>query len=211
MKGLIIKEFLAMRRYLRIIGILLALYIVMALLTQSVSFFSTVNALLVVFCAFNSFSYDRYNHWDEFAGTLPISRLEMVKSKYVFLLLLALAFTLIILVVNLIINVSSNDGLSSVIKNAIASVSFALIYLSITTPLIYKFGLEKARYVMIVCAFVPFLLSYIISLLSGRGIIILPSREAIVSTAVYTVPILTASFFIGSYLISKLIFLKKDL
>lgn len=211
MKGLIIKEFLAMRRYLKIIGVLLALYIVMALLAHSVAFFSAVNALLVVFCAFNSFSYDRYNHWDEFAVTLPVSRLEMVRSKYAFLLLLSLAFTLIIVLVNLIINVSANAGLSAVIKNALASVSFALAYLSITTPLIYQFGLEKARYIMIVCAFVPFLLSYIFSLLAEKGSIILPAKETIAAASVYTVPILTALFFIGSYMLSKLIFLKKDL
>lgn len=211
MKGLVIKEFLAMRRYLKIIGVLLALYIVMALLTHSVAFFSAVNALLVVFCAFNSFSYDRYNHWDEFAVTLPVSRLEMVKSKYAFLLLLSLAFTLIIVLVNLIINASANAGLSAVIKNALASVSFALAYLSITTPLIYQFGLEKARYIMIVCAFVPFLLSYVFSLLAEKGSIVLPAKETIAAVSVYTLPILTALFFIGSYKISKLIFLKKDL
>lgn len=211
MKGLVIKEFLAMRRYLKIIGVLLALYIVMALMTHFVAFFSAVNALLVVFCAFNSFSYDRYNHWDEFAVTLPVSRLEMVKSKYAFLLLLSLAFTLIIVLVNLIINASANAGLSAVIKNALASVSFALAYLSITTPLIYQFGLEKARYIMIVCAFVPFLLSYIFSLLAEKGSIVLPAKETIAAVYVYTLPILTALFFIGSYKISKLIFLKKDL
>lgn len=211
MKGLIIKEFLAMRRYLKLIAILLALYIVMAFLTRSASFFSAVNALLVVFCAFNSFSYDRYNHWNEFAVSLPVSRREMVRSKYVFLLLLALAFTLILLVVNVILNVSADNGLSAVVRNALASVSFALIYLSITTPLIYKFDLEKARYVMIVCAFVPFLLSYIVSSLAGNGIVVLPRKESLISMSVYMTPILTVVFFIGSYLISKLIFLKKDL
>ncbi|WP_195267297.1 ABC-2 transporter permease [Eubacterium sp. 1001713B170207_170306_E7] len=211
MKGLIIKEFLAMRRYLKLIAILLALYIVMAFLTRSASFFSAVNALLVVFCAFNSFSYDRYNHWNEFAVSLPVSRREMVRSKYVFLLLLALAFTLILLVVNVILNVSADNGLSAVIRNALASVSFALIYLSITTPLIYKFDLEKARYVMIVCAFVPFLLSYIVSSLAGNSIVVLPRKESLISMSVYMTPILTVVFFIGSYLISKLIFLKKDL
>ena len=121
------------------------------------------------------------------------------------------AWPFIIVLVNLIINASANAGLSAVIKNALASVSFALAYLSITTPLIYQFGLEKARYIMIVCAFVPFLLSYIFSLLAEKGCIVLPAKETIAAVSVYTLPILTALFFIGSYMISKLIFLKKDL
>ena len=64
---------------------------------------------------------------------------------------------------------------------------------------------------MIVCAFVPFLLGYIFSLLAEKGSIVLPAKETIAAVSVYTLPILTALFFIGSYMISKLIFLKKDL
>ena len=64
---------------------------------------------------------------------------------------------------------------------------------------------------MIVCAFVPFLLGYIFSLLADRGNIVLPAKETIAAVSVYIVPILTTLFFIGSYKISKLIFLKKDL
>lgn len=102
MKGLIIKEFLGLRRYFRILAVLMVLYIFMAFGMTSVSIFAAINAILVMICSLSSFSYDSYNHWNEFAMSLPLSRADLVKSKYLFILLLCAFGTAVTLVLSLI-------------------------------------------------------------------------------------------------------------
>ena len=55
MKGLIIKEFLGLRRYFRILAVLMVLYIFMAFGMTSVSIFASVNAILIMICSLSSF------------------------------------------------------------------------------------------------------------------------------------------------------------
>ena len=74
MKGLIIKEILGLRQYLRVLGFLLLAYGAMAYIMRTTVFIPVVNAFLIMICVLNSSNYDDNNRWEQFVLTLPVSK-----------------------------------------------------------------------------------------------------------------------------------------
>lgn len=208
MKGLIIKEFLGLRRYFRILAVLMVLYIFMAFGMTSVSIFASVNAILIMICSLSSFSYDSYNHWNEFAMSLPLSRADLVKSKYLFIILLSAFGTVVTLVLSLIVGLILHISMLEILISTLISLLVALFLGGLITPFIYKFGTEKARYIMMITVLIPavgltFLSSYLPTLH-------LPSAQTLTLLA-WCSPVFVLVFVFLSYLISKRIFMNKDL
>ena len=208
MKGLIIKEFLGLRRYFRILAVLMVLYIFMAFGMTSVSIFASVNAILIMICSLSSFSYDSYNHWNEFALSLPLSRADLVKSKYLFILLLCAVGTVITLALSLIVGLIIHLPTQEILISTLVSLLVALFLGGLITPFIYKFGTEKARFIMMITVLIPtvgltFLSSYLPALK-------LPSVQTLTLLA-WCSPLFVLAFVFLSYLISRHIFLNKDL
>ena len=88
MKGLLLKDFYTMARYGRTMLALIGFYVMLAFLGQPASF---VGAMLVFLCAMlviSSFSYDEYGKWNKYCLSLPVSRRQIVGSKYLFALLM---------------------------------------------------------------------------------------------------------------------------
>ncbi|WP_195267296.1 ABC-2 transporter permease [Eubacterium sp. 1001713B170207_170306_E7] len=208
MKGLIIKEFLGLRRYFRLLSALMVLYIFMAIGMTSISIFSAINAILVMICALSGFSYDSYNHWNEFAMTLPLSRADLVKSKYLFILLLCAFGTVITLILSLAVGLIIHVPMQEIFIGALCSALAALFLGALTTPFIYKFGVEKARYILIIVVMIP-TLGFVSfgSYLSGLQ---LPSAQTLTLLA-WCAPALVLAFVFLSYRISRHIFMCQDL
>lgn len=208
MKGLIIKEFLGLRRYFRILAVLMVLYIFMSFGMTSVSIFASVNAILIMICSLSSFSYDSYNHWNEFAMSLPLSRADLVKSKYLFILLLCAFGTAVTLILSLIVGLIIHLPMQEIFIATLCSALTALFLGALTTPFIYKFGVEKARYILIIIVMIPTLV--FVSFGSYLPTLHLPSAQTLTLLA-WCSPVFVLAFVFLSYLISKRIFMNKDL
>ena len=87
MSGLLLKEFLSAKKYLRSLAGLLFLYIGLSLVWKNVSFLTGVSALVSVMIGFSSFSFDVQSKWDCYALSLPVRRKDVVKSRYLFSLI----------------------------------------------------------------------------------------------------------------------------
>lgn len=206
MKGLIIKEFLGMRQYFKTLGALTAMFIIIAISTKSLSIFSTLIAMFPMIFTITSFSYDNYNHWDEFIISFPISRSDIVKSKYVFMLLITAISAAAIMIISFIIHLVFPIINFEFIIGIGISLAISITLGSVITPLIYKFGVEKARYVLISLVLVPTLGILALSKLN----IPMPS-DAVINKLLCFSPLFVLFLLFGSYIISKSIFTKKDL
>ena len=198
MKGLIIKEFLGLRRYFRILAVLMVLYIFMAFGMTSVSIFAAINAILVMICSLSS----------EFALSLPLSRADLVKSKYLFILLLCAVGTAVTLILSLIVGLIIHLPMQEILIATLCSALTALFLGALTTPFIYKFGVEKARYILIIIVMIPTLV--FVSFGSYLPALKLPSAQTLTLLA-WCSPLFVLAFVFLSYLISRHIFLNKDL
>lgn len=152
MRGLIIKDLLFIKNNYKTT---LVMFIGSLLLSIAIGNYliaiSTVPLLLLV-SSISTFQTDEFFNTEAFTLTLPLPREKIVLSKYVFTLLMTLVSTYIGLVIYLLIYFIISPGFNGVntdmIKMLLILESAALIVDSIFFPIIYKFGCEKSRFVL---------------------------------------------------------------
>ena len=91
MYGLIWKDFLVLRKTLRLYVLFLLGYLGMALLgIFDLTFVTTFCVVILMILPISAFSYDEFARWDRYARTLPLSSRQIVGGRYLFVLLLLL-------------------------------------------------------------------------------------------------------------------------
>jgi ABC-2 type transport system permease protein len=198
MKGLIIKDLIALKKQVKIFLILAAFYIVFSIVTKNTGMFGAMVILLCVMMPITTMSFDEHYKWDRYALSLPISRKTLVISKYVLGILLDLAAIVIVAPTSIVIG--SVVGEMEINESLVASLAIggvALLFLSIILPIIFKFGVEKGRMLMMTIFFVPAIL---VMLISSLGIA-LPNKLMLEKLTIY-LPFVLPVMVIGVLLIS---------
>lgn len=150
MKGLIVKDFLMFRKSLipiLIFVVIFALAGIFGVLSVSIA----MPLFLAVFQV-SFMNADEMSHWQQYSIALPYSRKNIVTSKYVVALVIAVVSTVF---------VSGLYGLSAVIGNTefsaygfltvvVCSLVTGVFYSMLMIPLILKFNSQKGRAVMMI-------------------------------------------------------------
>ena len=151
MKGLLLKDLFVVSEFVRVLTLMVIVFIASMLAIDGFSVIGAMISLLVVSLVISSFSYDDLAHWDSFAATLPVSRRKLVASKYLFLLLLGvLAVVFNGLVSVLFAALQPGVSLAEQFVTGILISMAACIIDFVLIPLIYKYGAEKSRMMMMV-------------------------------------------------------------
>ncbi|MBD3109682.1 ABC-2 transporter permease [Bacillus sp. AGMB 02131] len=157
MKSLILKDLLAFQSYVKTLLLFVLFFTIITFSMDDASFLSGMIILWMAMLPISSFSYDQHAKWDLFAQTLPVTRKQIVKAKYVIGLLFVSFATVLAIILNMI--VSSMKSLpiewNVLIESNVMIGIVALVFLSILFPLIYKFGVEKSRMLIIVVVAIP--------------------------------------------------------
>lgn len=150
MKGLILKDLYTVFGYRKQYAMVLIFMMIWSLGMKNSGFISMYLLILGGMLVLSSLSTDETSHFNRLALTMPISPQMLVKSKYVLLIIImgcAAVISMIIdfLSVRLFPQWQTDLGWQGVLVTALL---FIATY-SVTLPLIYKLGVEKARYVYI--------------------------------------------------------------
>lgn len=153
MKGLLRKDYLTIR-------LLFWIYLIMSLFfwfgfsishhlmdgTFVVSLFYP--ALLMGMLPISLMTQDETDHWEQFAGTLPFSRAQLVSSKFCITLLLG-AFSTALMLVAFTVGfcVSPPFDWSLLFLSALSYFSYLLLTSGVTLLLAFKFGTYKSRFI----------------------------------------------------------------
>lgn len=209
MKGLIKKDFLLVKSNIKV---LVVLFIVFGFMTfngqMDISF---VLPFMSVVIMMSTFSYDTYNKWDAYVIALPDGRKNSIKSKYIATIILLLIITIGVAVITTItIYIKENTlGLKDVLQMSLTMLSATIIVQSIIYPVIYKFGLEKARIGIFVGVFG---LGFLVNLIS-KYVDFKPILEHLYffnNYLFFILPIVIIIILYVSYTISKKIYQKKE-
>lgn len=149
MIGLLYKDLLSMKKSMLRILVILGIYIaIFAFSANSSSFISVMIVILSSMLVLNAFAYDEVSKWDYYALSLPITKDQLVLSRYVLALLLNFAGILIAFAVSLIRGRINTEEF--MILYAVASI--ALILAAVLLPLLFHFGTQKARmWIFLLC------------------------------------------------------------
>lgn len=152
MKGLLIKEFYLLEGQIKSWLLVMGLMFFYACFVGGNSFLYMLVILIGVMSTLTVFSLDRACGWDSFVTSLPLTRKEIVASRYLFAFLNDIGISvlsLVLVVLHFIMRVEEplTDSLHSLVLMLIITLLMQIILL----PSVYKWGVEKARFVYMAC------------------------------------------------------------
>ena len=101
MIGLIKKEFLMLKSNIKTLGIIIIIYVLMAI--QGSLSISSIPSFLGTLIMVSNFSYDEFNKWDAYAVTLPNGRKNIVRARYIATIFLNFVVTVLVTMLSFII------------------------------------------------------------------------------------------------------------
>lgn len=209
MLGLVYKDLMVMRRTLLLYGAMGIVYGIIAIYGDQ---YGMVFALMMIVSAMvpvSAISYDERSKWDKIVNTMPLSRKEVVLSKYLLAILLTAISSVIIFAFYMLVPEMPLEE-KAVITAVMAMM--AMIYQAALMPVMFKFGSEKGRTMMLAILFVPTVLIFAIGEMNiidaNAAISFLERNKAMI-------PYLMAGFVLVIYSLSMAlsvkIYEKKDL
>lgn len=202
MTGLILKDLLNLKKQAKVYLILVIFYFVYGAVFESSSMFSSMMTMIAVMIPLTAMSYDERSKWDRYALTMPISRKVIVASRYLLgMIFIAAAFVLSVLV-NMVF--SKMYSIESILIS-LASLSAGITVMSVIFPLLFKYGVEKGRILMMLVLFTPIAILMMVSKLG----LSMPDEETIKSF-IFLSPIIALMLLLVSIYISLSIYRKKE-
>lgn len=132
---------------------------------------------------------------------MPVKRSDIVLSKYLLSLICGAVCALAGFFVNVI---CMNDIFETAVVTLIL-LCVGIFFSSIVLPLLFRFGVEKGRTIMMAVLLLP----VILALLFSKFDVAIPENEFIKYSLLF-VPVITAVVFFVSFQISKKIYEKKE-
>lgn len=208
MLGFVKKDLFILKNNVKSLLIAIAIYAIFIFSNDmDVSF---IFPFMVFMLFISTFSYDDYNKWNAFALTLPKGRENIVKGKYVSVILLVFVATLLgSLCSALIFSLKNTLNLEQILSNSITYFITIFIIASIICPLLFKYGSEKGRIVLFVMIFGIFSMASIArectDIVISGGMVSFFHQYGLILLL-----FLSILMMIISYVISKRIYLKKE-
>lgn len=164
MKGLIIKDLLQLKSYFKTLIIFMFIFVCVSLEPENTSTDGILTIMMTLglgMFGMATFSYDEMAKANKYILTFPLTKKEVVLSKYVLQIILTLTGAILGSILSVIISLV----LSKNIPNFIDLISIALgglfgigLVESIQMPCFYKMGAEKGRiYMFIITVAVAFI------------------------------------------------------
>lgn len=211
MKGLILKDFINLKSTFKTYIFIMLVFAFVFIPSGNVTLFGVIifmSTLLVI----TTIAYDDLAKWDTYALTMPITRKKMVASKYFVMVILGVFGLMISLVMGLIsFQFSNGVYLEEIFLTILIVYLMALIFGSTIIPLIYRFGIEKARLLILLVALIPGIFILIVQNIFGLNAL----EKVLMDLSDYwfiymLVALLMIAYVFGSYLISTKIYSKKE-
>lgn len=209
MKGLLLKDFLNARKQIRTLAIFAVFYAALGIVMKATTFGSVLILVFVINLSISAFAYDDQARWDGYALTMPVTRRDVVVARYL--------YTVVIMVLTLILGIGINV-ISALVANvpfgteeilvSYVLISLTLLAMALLLPLIFKFGTEKSRMLMILVFAIPFAGFMVFT--SVVDISALLANEGLVMALVYAALPVAAIAFVLSGFVSIGIYKKKE-
>ena len=209
MIGFIKKDLAMIKSNFKLLGILIIVYTVMGLLGEmDVSFILPFMSVMIMI---STFSFDNYNKWDAYSISLPNGRKNSIKAKYIATIFMILVVSVITTILSFIISYANTKTINyeQILVSMLGTIFGTLLVLTFMYPIIYKFGIEKARIGIFIIVFGLVIIgSFIAQYLDLSFIAKLLSF--LENYLVIILIIITILMVYISYKISEKIFMKKE-
>lgn len=222
MKGLIIKDLLNLSSYKTTLLIILIFCSIGMVGTDAVNAAPIFITVMIGMIVLSTFNYDEASHAEKYILSLPLTRKEIVMSKYVLAIVANILGSIVgilltIIIVNVINVIRPEDLIKLDFENlsitAVSGIFGVSLIQAIQIPSVYRFGAEKGRIQMFLLLFL------LVLMIAGVGFLITKIGFDINIEKInrfmnhFGIPILilvSAILYYISYKISYKIFKKKE-
>lgn len=207
-KGLIYKDLFLLKEAFPIVA-LAVLFLLFSIILGFSGGFLALCIMLMVFAVKvveSTLIYDETDGWDSFVLTAPVSRKEIIRSKYLLQILsLAGAFLISAVILLLISLVPMFSGEEWLFLMLVVGFCYALVYGAVVIPIYLKFGQHASRYV-------AFAILVVVAGLYGATFGITMFLEFAASTIPLLIGVLVLSLaaYGVSYSVSRKIYAKRE-
>lgn len=160
MTGLLYKEFYTLKRCLKQYSTILIMFALISVYMKSVVYLQSMLTMSLGMLTFTGITYDKMYGWDKLALTMPVSRSGIVLSKYIMSALVSATALIVSSVIGIVIKqfVPVEEGIADILMVAVVLFGALLLIYAVILPIIYKFGVEKARIMMFGIIAIPIVL-----------------------------------------------------
>ena len=151
MTGLILKDFLILRKTLRTYLLFLIVYVGLAFTgVWSSGFVGGFVAIMVSVLPMNVFAYDKQAKWDTYGLALPVGRTKTVAARYLCVLILCLFTVVLEGVVGAVLFAAGKlESFGEYLVTGAVLGLFAVLINAVMLPFLYAFGPDRARVALI--------------------------------------------------------------
>ena len=171
MKGIITKDLLGLKQVAITMGLLMVFYLFLGFMSGDngggMSYFSIMALVLNVMVPISCAGYDEQCDWDSFGAALPVSKNKIVICRYI-VGLIAMCFTSLVVFVSNLLSAALGGSPAGVLSYLIPLI-LSSIYIAIMIPLIYKFGVQKSRFIIIAVMILPSMLIAALGMLMANN------------------------------------------
>ena len=163
MKAMLYADWLNFRQSLRSIFFVLVVFAATAFVYRNPMFFAFIVVFLSIMLPTTMFTADQAYGWNRLSLSLPILRRDVVGSKFVLSALANLVLAGLGLCLSAGYTVYTDpSALSEAVFAILVCEAVALTMLGLLLVLSFRFGIEKARYIIMGCVWVPVLLIFVL-------------------------------------------------
>ena len=172
MKAMMYADWMNFRQSLRSILFVMVVFAIAAFVWSGPMFFIFTVVFLSIMVPTTLFSADQAYGWNRLSLSLPILRRDVVGSKFLMGLLINLGLLVISTVLTVVYYRGSAaggppDALMESLAGILACEAVAVLMMGVLMVLSIKFGIDKARYIIMACVWVPVLGVFLLERLPG--------------------------------------------
>ncbi|ADL03684.1 ABC-2 transporter permease [Lacrimispora saccharolytica] len=216
MKSLVLKDLYNIGHNAKSMVFVLLILAFSLIPSAGVEAYIVMSGILCSMMIITTFSFDDHSNWLKYAMITPVTKKDVVAGKFVVLLIFSAigAVTGMItgsiggLIAHKVIFASARD-IFKLLYAGLASFVVAEFAGSMSIPLLFQFGAEKARLLMLISCMIPAGVFYAVyKLFSLLGVSVTDHSIIILS---YFSPILVLAWNLVMYKVSYVLFARKDL
>lgn len=217
MKGLLLKDILVLQKQFKTMPLIFVFYAFLGFAADNYRFLASFTPFIFITMLLGSVSYDEISKWNGLALSMPVTRTQLVLSKYLLVLFLSAVGMLASNAYGYFMLLVMKQPITiELLAVSLASTLASLLLIGVLLPVVFRFGVEKARYFMMAVCFTIFALAVIIGKSSLFSKITLPQSLIQMSEAQFLKYLthggigITLIFMVISILVSDRIVKKQE-
>lgn len=215
MKSLIIKDLYNIGHNAKSMLLILLVFAIGLIMASGVESYIISSGVLCSMMIVTTFTFDDHCKWSKYALVMPICKKDIVKAKFIVLIIFCIAGICVGTVFGVAGGVAmhkmalSMEGIVTMLFIGFVGLIVSVIFGSMSIPLVFKYGAEKGRMLLLISFAVPLGICFMVyEILMMLGVKI---TDQLIFTILCASPLIAAIWIYTMYRISCRIFYKQEI